>query len=324
MKFFPKTNDNMILQDQYWYPELTRTKKPTCIPWLIAFEPAPKFFRKGISMTELLSKDSHNLIRQIRFFSGRTFTRLGVMETEWLMKEFSKLSLDSLNEDSWDMKNTGIHERMAEILINNSQYSMDTSMISLNITNNLIRGKARSEALKAMVVKYLVERDSSDSVLGKNDLVYVEYVVDSYKPPEYVNKENILGVQFHQLNPNFPFTPVRWNVIHVHPGNVIPSTKDGRKILSRLMKNVDWIAKSLANSNYSSVGAYLVCKDFIIRGNGMNYYIDITKRMFSRKIIKNEDWIKQKLFEWNRFQVVKYGYSDDGFFLEPAKIQQTL
>ena len=240
------------------FQTVTQNSRPVTrvMRWVIAFEPSPCMFARGIDMDDLLSSDPVAL-RSIRTFWKRSFIKLDDREdtafrAAILRRNLEALRLYEARSQRTERPYLAEHERIRALA-----EGADTSLKMRELFASVRRptGAFSSEMMVEVAILYQLSQHDEDSerVFGRWDYLSHQVHASPYKPVDYMDKMDVFGYRYIE-----GYEPVieKYLVMEVKAGT---ATGDD---LQQVMKYVDWVTQEYANGDYSLVSAFLVARNF--------------------------------------------------------------
>lgn len=223
-----------------------RDKKGKIGRWIVAFEPDPRFFGKGVDMDDLLSSNP-DAFRSLRVFWKRSFIKLDDEENEAFKTAILRANLLELNEHRDERTPVHDHVDLAK------GYSPDVT--GLLASNRDSKGKLSSEMLLEVGLLYQLSNADgmTQKVFGKWDYLSHQVCASPFKPVDYMDRIDVFGYRYI-----IDYAPIIEKYLVVE----LKKSKSGPSDIPQIMKYVDWVCKEYAHGDYSLVQAFLVAHDF--------------------------------------------------------------
>lgn len=266
--------------------------------WVIAFEPDPCMFTRGIDMDDLLSSDPL-AFKSIRTFWKRSFIKLDDQEdtafrTSILRRNLEVLRMYKSRAQQPERSYLAEHERLLA-----QTESVDTSlkMQELFASVRSSTGTFSSEMMVEVAILYQLANHDADSekVFGRWDYLSHQVHASPYKPVDYMDKMDVFGYRYIE-----GFEPVieKYLVLEVKAGTATGGD------LQQVMKYVDWVRQEYANGDYSLVSAFLVASNF--------KYDAIKSEMPTTERHGLVGYRPPVPYRWNDITLVRYSAGKDG------------
>ena len=214
--------------------------------WIVAFEPDPRFFGKGVDMDDLLSSNP-DAFRSLRVFWKRSFIKLDDEENEAFKTAILRANLSELNEHRDERIPVHNHVDLAK--------GSSPDVAGLLASNRDSKGKLSSEMLLEVGLLYQLSNADgmTQNVFGKWDYLSHQVCASPFKPVDYMDRIDVFGYRYI-----IDYSPIIEKYLVVELKKSISGPSD----VPQIMKYVDWVCKEYAHGDYSLVQAFLVAHDF--------------------------------------------------------------
>lgn len=268
-------------------------------PFVFFFEPYPRWFPHGVDMDEALSADAHGYVTILPFFARVSFARLDHFEAAhlaWLVARCEDDASDIPDEHE------RTHLRAREcVAASPDEFEIDVDALVRQYSEG---GQVRHEALlEAWFIDALTNRWGlvRDVFARDNPWAFVGRQVPAspFKPPEYVDRIDILAYDVAPAVPDCPIPVIR--------GYLAAELKAGAATMAdvlQTMKYVDWIAQTRQGGEYVGIQAMLVAAEF------PDEVLRAARTETTRRYVRPRR--PYGTSEWCDFRLLRYAVQEDG------------
>lgn len=214
--------------------------------WIVAFDPDPFFFERGVDMDDLLSSNP-SAFRSLRVFWKRSFIKLDDEENEAFKTAILRANIVELN----DRRDEVVDRFGRDDLARGSEPDIQALLASSREAN----GSLSSEMLLEVGLLYqlMVDNQATRRVFGTWDYLSHQVNASPFKPVDYMDRIDIFGCRYIE-----DYKPIveKYLVVELKKGRSGPSD------IPQVMKYVDWVCREYAHNDYSLVQAFLVAHEF--------------------------------------------------------------
>ncbi len=224
--------------------------------WIIAFDPDPCFFEKGIDMDDLLSSNPP-AFRSLRVFWNRSFIKLDDEENAAFKTTLLRANLVELN----DRREEVIGSCDREALSRGNEPDIQALLASSRNADGSLRDEMLLEV--GLLHQLRIENQATSRMFGKWNYLSHQVNASPFKPIQYMDRIDVFGYRYIE-----DYEPI------IEKYLVIELKKDssGPGDIPQVMKYVDWVCKEYAHNDYSLIQAFLVAHSFekdSLSANGM-------------------------------------------------------
>lgn len=226
-------------------------------PFVVFFEPDPAWYLQGIDMDEALTADTHAYVHALPFFWRTSFIRLDDFEAAHLAGLIRRANRDVA---CYPDLHGPVHAR-AQRLLTQAPASFDIDIDGL-VRQYADRGVLRHEDLleawlvdafsnRWELVAPIIERPEPPTFVGR------QVVASPYKPPQYVDKIDLLAYEIERPTPGS-------SVPIAHSYHILELKKDraAPEDITQALKYVDWVAHKRQGGDYADISAFVVSAGF--------------------------------------------------------------
>jgi len=221
--------------------------------WMLAFKPAPKFFRTCIDTDDLLMSDSASF-KSIRVNEGRSFIKMDDDETQALTSALiqrNKIHINSSNPDVfYSTKYQEVHGSISKKLELDDYEPKIAGLLTKSRKKN---GSLGQEMLLEAGFLYQMTSQEPGTIntFGIWDYIAHQIPGSPFKPIQYMDRIDVFG--YRQI-PGFEHIVDTFFIAELKKDSARPED------IHQIMKYVDWIRDEYAAGNYNLISAYLIAK----------------------------------------------------------------
>lgn len=224
-------------------------------PFLCLFKAAPKFFKDGVDMDDVLNSNP-SAFRKLRFFHQRSFIQLDDIENaalrSYIIQKHEQVLITNDESAFIDTSsaNTTHNEIRKKYTSNPDDYKLDVlKVFKQGIKQISFPDRIESESYVEGLILDYVKKDNKH--LGKWDFMARQYPASPFKPPEYIDNMDLFGYRYVKGYESDKIIS-KYIVIEIKSKEVDHNTG------LQVMKYVDWVCKEFAHGDYSMIEAYIV------------------------------------------------------------------
>lgn len=254
--------------------------------FLCTFENAPRFFKNGIDMDDILASNP-KAFKMLRVLWKLSFIKIDDEENKALFDIILKTNeLNISNPINTFPSSSKSHKRIQGLIDENYKVS-SKNILSLASSGSKIRHEM---AIEAGIIDYI--KNSPTGIFGHWDYLSHQVVASPFKPVDYMDKMDVFGYRFI---PSFT-TISKYLTIEIK--------KDiaDREVLNQLMKYVDWINQEYSFGDYSMIEAFIVAHDF------PDEVVKMKNEIGNRTFVKGRR--PAETIHWCNLRLIKYSYDE--------------
>jgi hypothetical protein len=258
--------------------------------WICTFRPAPRFFRCGLDMDDLLASNPR-AFRMLRSFWKLSFIKFDDEENQAFRDAILRRNEDILESSNpttfFDSDWESSHNALLKRLQPNSHKLTAAPIISSCAEGNSL---GHEMAIEAGLLAQIAQRDKETvEVFGSWDYIHHQVPASPFKPIDYMDRMDGFGYSFI---PRYKPTRDRYLVAEIKKDTAFIED------VEQLMKYVDWVKDEYAAGNYGMIRAFLVASDF--DGDCVARAPELSKRRYivGRRPPESREWAELRLVRY--------------------------
>jgi len=280
----------------------------------IPFSPSPAFFKVGIDMDEILSSRGAGESWSLRFWEGVSFRQLGPKETGSLVEAFLRRFYGRPNDVIGPSKN---REELIRYIKSKGHGALSARELVARDPGAYLTtdGVFKSEKMLHAVLIDNLRKEEKESD------IFHEVPASPPKPPRWAESIDILATRRY---PGASMDlPAHYDLIEVKKdAETASSLGTLNRVMSQIMRYVDFVAENYADGNYGAIEAHYVAKQYTERcKRAMKRWKTELKDMTTRPYVLRVGKDKLETQIWDKLRFFEYEWDDAKKYIELSEVR---
>jgi len=270
---------------------------------VIPFFPSPAFFKDGIDMDEILSSRGAGESWSLRFWEGVSFKQLGLKETRSLVEAFLRRFYRRPNDMIGSSRG---REELGRYIKGKGHGALSARGLVARDPGAYLTADGVFKSEK-MLHAVLVEKLRG---AGKESDIFHEVPASPPKPPRWAESIDILATKRYP-GASMDFS-AHYDLFEVKKESETASSLGTlNKVVSQIMRYVDFVAENYADGNYGAIDARYVARRYTERcKRAMKRWKTELKGMTTRPHVLRVGKNRLETQIWDKLRFLEYEWDD--------------